>query len=164
MKNLFFATAFIFLCISANAQSFQVKDLSNSVGSWEGKLTYMDYSTGKPFSMLANIKIGLTADKKGYVMGYEYPKEPHANSKDTTFFIDNLFGKDKIVEFKKDKDGGYKMTTEVDGNDGNDNKKAVLRHTYLLKSNTFSIIKEVKFEGTDKWIKRNEYLLNRIGN
>ena len=56
------------------------------------------------------------------------------------------------------------MTTEVDGNDGNDNKKAVLRHTYLLKSNTFSIIKEVKFEGTDKWIKRNEYLLNRIGN
>jgi len=164
MKNLFFATAFIFLCISANAQSFQVKDLSNSVGSWEGKLTYMDYSTGKPFSMLANIKIGLTADKKGYVMGYEYPKEPHANSKDTTFFIDNLFGKDKIVEFKKDKDGGYKMTTEVDGNDGNDNKKAVLRYTYLLKSNTFSIIKEVKFEGTDKWIKRNEYLLNRIGN
>jgi len=164
MKNLFFATAFMLLCISVNAQSFQVKDLSNSVGSWEGKLTYMDYSTGKPFSMLANIKIGLTADKKGYVMGYEYPKEPHANSKDTTFFIDNLFGKDKIVEFKKDKDGGYKMTTEVDGNDGNDNKKAVLRHTYLLKSNTFSIIKEVKFEGTDKWIKRNEYLLNRIGN
>jgi hypothetical protein len=164
MKNIFFATAFIFLCISANAQSLQVKDLSNSVGSWEGKLTYMDYSTGKPFTMLANIKIGLTADKKGYVMDYEYPKEPHANSKDTTFFIDNLFGKDKIVEFKKDSDGGYKMTTEVDGKDGNDNKKAVLRHTYLLQSNTFSIIKEVKFEGTDKWIKRNEYLLNRMGN
>ena len=164
MKNIFFATAFMVLCVSANAQSFQVKNLSNSVGSWEGKLTYMDYSTGKPFTMLANIKIGLTADKKGYVMGYEYPKEPHANSKDTTFVIDNLFGKDKIVEFKKEKDGGYKMTTEVDGNDGNDNKKAVLRHTYLLQSNTFSIIKEVKFEGTDKWIKRNEYLLNRIGN
>jgi hypothetical protein len=56
------------------------------------------------------------------------------------------------------------MITEVDGNDGNDNKKAVIRHTYLLKSNAFSIIKEVKFEGTDKWIKRNEYQLNRIGN
>ena len=164
MKNIIFAIGFLFLCLSANAQSLQVRDLSKSVGNWEGKLTYLDYSTGKPFSMLANIKISLTADNKGYVMSYEYPKEPHANSTDTTVITGHFFGKDKIVEFKKDSDGGYKMTTEVDGNDGNDNKTAVLRHTYLLQSNTYSIIKEVKFEGTDKWIKRNEYLLNRIGN
>jgi hypothetical protein len=44
---------------------------------------------------------------------------------------------------------------------GNDHKKAILRHTYILKTNTFSAVKDVKFEGTDKWIKRNEYLLNR---
>ena len=68
----------------------QVKDLSNSVGSWEGKLTYLDYSSGKPFTMLANIKIDLTADKNGYIMGYEYPKEPQANSKDTTYIMNNL--------------------------------------------------------------------------
>ena len=42
----------------AKAQSVKVKDLSRSVGSWEGKLTYVDYSTGNPFTMLANIKIG----------------------------------------------------------------------------------------------------------
>jgi hypothetical protein len=53
------------------------------------------------------------------------------------------------------------MITEIDGNDGNDNKKAILRHTYIFNSNTYSIIKDVKFEGTDKWIKRNEYLLNQ---
>jgi hypothetical protein len=163
MKNILFATAFLLLCSSLNAQSVQVKDLSNSVGSWEGKLTYLDYASGKPFTMLANINIGLTADTKGYVIGYEYPKEPHANSKDTTFIVENYFGKDKIVEFKKDLDGGYKMITEVGGNDGNDDKKAILRHTYILKSNTYSIIKDVKFQGTDKWIKRNEYLLNRGG-
>jgi hypothetical protein len=161
MKNVLFATAFLLLCLSVKAQSIQVKDLSSSVGSWEGKLTYLDYASGKPFTMLANIKISLTADYKGFIMGYEYPKEPHANSKDTTFIVGNYFGKDKIVEFKKDSDGGYKMITEVDGNDGNDNRKAILRHTYKLKSNTYSIIKDVKFEGTDKWIKRNEYLLNR---
>jgi hypothetical protein len=161
MKNILFATVFLLLCSSLNAQSVQVKDLSNSVGSWKGKLTYLDYASGKPFTMLANINIALTADTKGYVIGYEYPKELHANSKDTAFIVENYFGKDKIVEFKKDLDGGYKMITEVDGNDGNDNKKAILRHTYILKSNTYSIIKDVKFEGTDKWIKRNEYLLNR---
>ena len=159
MKNILFATGILFLCLSVKAQSVQVKDLSSSVGGWEGKLTYLDYSSGKLFTMLANIKIGLTADTKGYVIGYEYPKEPHANSKDTTFIVGNYFGKDKIVEFTKYSDAEYKMTTEVDGNDGNDNKKAVLRHTYLLKSNTFSVTKEVKFEGSDKWIKRNEYLL-----
>jgi len=41
MKKNLFATAFLFLAFSVNAQSLQVKDLSNSVGSWEGKLTYL---------------------------------------------------------------------------------------------------------------------------
>jgi hypothetical protein len=161
MNNILFTTAFLFLSLTVKAQSLQVKDLSSSVGSWEGKLTYLDYTSGKPYRMLANINIGFTTDKMGYVMGYEYPKEPHANSKDTTFIIGNYFGKDKIVAFNKVSDSEYKLITEVDGNDGNDNRKAVLRHTYLLTSNNFSITKEVKFEGTDKWIKRNEYLLNR---
>jgi len=164
MKYLLFATAFWFLTLSTHAQNIKVKDLSGSVGTWNGTLTYLDYSSGKPFTMSANIKIGLTADNMGYIMGYEYPKEPHANSSDTTFIAGDQFGKDKIVEFKKTSDGGYKLITEILGNDGNENKKAILRHTYLLTSNTYSIIKEVKFEGTDKWIKRNEYLLNKEGN
>jgi len=164
MKNILFATFILLLCLSAKAQSIEVKDLSSSVGSWEGKLTYLDYSSGKPFTMLANIKIALTADNKGYVMGYEYTKEPHANSKDTTFIIGNYFGKEKIIGFKKDADGGFKMVTEKDGIDGNDNKKAVLRHTYLLQSNTFSIMKEVKFDSMHEWIQRNEYLLKKTGN
>ncbi|NDE10243.1 MAG: hypothetical protein EBZ95_06730 [Chitinophagia bacterium] len=147
-----------------NAQSFQIKNLSNSIGKWEGKLTYLDYSTGKPYTMSANIKISLTENMNGYIMGYEYPKEPQANSKDTTYIVNKLFGKDKIVEFKKAADGGFSLVTEIVGEDGNDNKKAVLRHIYILKPNTFSIIKDVKFEGTDKWIKRNEYLLNRVVN
>jgi hypothetical protein len=68
MKNILFTTGILLLCLSVKAQSFQVKDLSSSVGGWEGKLTYLDYSSGKPFTMLANIKIGLTADTKGYVI------------------------------------------------------------------------------------------------
>jgi hypothetical protein len=97
-------------------------------------------------------------------MVYDYPKEPQANAKDTTFINDNLFGKDKIIEFKKAEDGGFTLVTEIVGEDGNDKKMAILRHTYILKHNTYSIIKDVKFEGTKKWIKRNEYLLNRAGN
>lgn len=149
---------------SLNAQSFQIKELAKLVGNWEGNLTYMDYSSGKPFTMLANVKIGLTADKKGYVMKYEYPKEPHANSVDTTFAASGLFGKDRIVSFKKETNGDFQFVTEIAGADGNDDKKAILRHIYLVKLNTFSITKEVKFEGADQWIKRNEYQLKRVVN
>jgi hypothetical protein len=162
MKNLIVANLLVLICFSSKAQSFQINDLSASVGYWKGRLTYLDYSSGKPYTMSANIKISLTEDKSGYIMGYEYPDEPHANSKDTTYILNKLFGKDKIIEFKKDSEGGYKMITEVDGNDGNDNMKAILRHTYLLKNNTYSVVKDVKFDSTDKWIKRNEYLLDRV--
>jgi hypothetical protein len=161
MKNGIVTAAFIFFCLSSKAQSLKIDDLSSSVGHWKGKLTYLDYSSGKPYTMSANLKISLTEDKSGLIMGYEYPNEPHANSKDTTYIVNKLFGKDKIVQFKKSVDGGFTMVTEIVGEDGNDYKKAILRHTYLLNKNTFSVVKDVKFVGTDKWIKRNEYLLNR---
>ena len=143
----------------SNAQRVTITDLSNSVGSWQGKLTYLDYTSGKPYTMLANIKISLTVDNKGYIMSYEYPKEPQANANDTTYVNDKLFGKDKIVDFKKSADGSFTLVTEIVGEDGNDHKKAILRHTYTLKSNNYSVVKDVKFDGTDVWIKRNEYQL-----
>ena len=164
MRNILLAIAFILFCISLNAQTFQVIDLQKAVGFWEGKLTYLDYSSGKPFTMLANIQLSLTQDKKGYITSYEYPKEPHANSKDTIYVFNKLFGKDPIVEFKKEEDGDFKFVTEIVGEDGNDHKKAVLRYIYQLNSNFYSITKEVKFDDSDKWIKRNEYILNRISN
>ena len=52
-----------------------IQNLRSSVGSWEGKSTNLVYDSGKPYTMLANTKISLTAGNKGYVMGYEYPKE-----------------------------------------------------------------------------------------
>jgi hypothetical protein len=73
----------------------------------------------------------------------------------------NLFGKDPIVTFKKEPNGDFQLITDVDGEDGNENKKAVLRHTYLLKEKQFSIVKEVKFVGADQWIKRNEYVFRQ---
>ena len=163
MKKIYLFLVLLIILGHSNAQSLQVKDLSKSVGNWEGKLTYLDYSTGKPFTMLANIKISLTEDKKGYIMGYEYPKEPHANSIDTTFIVNNYFGNEKIVEFKKISNDGFSLITEMLGEDGNDHKRGILRHIYQLKSNTFSITKEVKFDVSDLWIKRNEYLFKKLG-
>lgn len=129
MKNTLRTIALTLFCVSANAQSLQIKDLLSSLGAWEGKLTYMDYSTGKPFTMFANIKISLTEDKTGYIMGYAYPKEPHANFKDTIFVTNNLFGKEKMIDFKKATNDGFTLVTEIEGEDGNEHQKATLRHT-----------------------------------
>lgn len=161
MKYIYFIISSFFSISFVYSQSFKISDLAASVGNWEGNLTYLDYSSGNPYTMQANIKISFTADKKGYIMGYEYPKEPHANSKDTTFANGNFFGKEKIVEFKKDNDGGYRLVTEIDGQDGNEHKKAILKHIYVLQLNSYSIKKEVKFDGTDNWIKRHEYVFVR---
>ena len=97
-------------------------------------------------------------------MTYEYPNEPQANSMDTIYVTGQFFGKEKIVGFQRAANGGFTFVTEQEGEDGNDSKKATLRHTYQLKSTTYSITKEVKFEGTELWINRNEYLLNKAGN
>jgi hypothetical protein len=51
--------------------------------------------------------------------------------------------------------------TEAPGEDGNDHRKAVLRHTYQVNNNRYQIVKEVRFEGTTHWIKRHEYVFTR---
>jgi quinol monooxygenase YgiN len=161
MKKQLLTILFAFSISLCFGQRFQVKDLAKSTGFWEGNLTYLDYSSGKPYSMAATITLSLTQDQKGFMMLYEYPKEPHANAKDTAYVKGNLFGKEQIVAFNKEPNGDFQLITDVDGEDGNDHKKAVLRHTYLLKEQQFSIVKEVKFVGTDQWIKRNEYVFQR---
>lgn len=138
-----------------------MRDLNSCEGFWEGQLTYLDYSTGKPYTMQANIRISFTQDHKGLIMGYEYPKEPHANAKDTTYVNGKLFGKESVVDFKKEPGGNFTLITERDGEDGNDHQKAILRHIYQLQANTFSVRKEVRFEGSMNWIKRNEYIFSR---
>jgi hypothetical protein len=45
--------------------------------------------------------------------------------------------------------------------DTDDQKKAQIKYTYLISLTHFSIQKEVRFENTTHWIKRNEYHYQR---
>ncbi|MEO5942700.1 MAG: hypothetical protein ABIP30_15405 [Ferruginibacter sp.] len=45
------------IIINCNAQKTSVRDFDKLVGSWEGSLTYLDYSSGKPYTMSADIEI-----------------------------------------------------------------------------------------------------------
>lgn len=160
MKKIVGQMAIMFLGFQACAQ-FQVKDLLFSSGSWHGQLTYLDYTSGKPYSMAANLQVSLTGDLLGYIRRFEYPKEPQANSSDTIYINKQHFGEAKLVQYSKVSASEFSWITEQMGEDGNDHRKAILRQTYLIQADQYRIIKEVQFIGNAGWIKRHEYHFTR---
>ena len=141
-----------------------VKDFKPAFGEWKGSLTYMDYSSGKPYTMPANIIIN--KDKSNdhrLILDFQYPDEPKANEKDTLIISNDGLRIDDAMVISKEKSVGgvLQIITEEPGVDGNDNRKAVLRHIYSISKRTFFSRKEVKFDGQEKFMIRNEYKMSR---
>jgi hypothetical protein len=164
MKNciLFIAIIFSSLFINASAQKpsvLQKADLAMLCGSWKGSLTYLDYQSGKPYTMPANANISTLPNSNNLLMEMIYPNEPKANGKDTLMVNEGLTSFDgyPIVSRKTLADGSVEIITKHNGKDGNDNKNAIIRKTYTIGKNKFVNRKDVQFEGTTEWIKRNEY-------
>ena len=151
-------------CFSFSDSTITSKDFKNLIGCWSGSLTYLDYSTNKPFSMPANINVKDFKKTNLIVCSLIYPKEPSANALDTIFISKDgrrLNNEPLKNKRKLDKDN-LEIVTEINGIDGNDNKAAVIRHTYILGSSIYSIKKEVQFVGQTQWILRNEYKFIRV--
>jgi len=144
--------------------SVSVYDFKPVLGNWKGTLTYLDYSSGKPYTMPANVSISIdTKNNNQIIFSYQYPNEPKSNGSDTLQIKSNGTMLDQAtVSLKKiNTDGSIQIETERNGIDGNDNKKAILKHVYLISSKQFINRKEVKFMGEQNWIKRNEYNFSR---
>jgi hypothetical protein len=151
----------LLLVTTVFAITVSVNDFKPAFGKWQGTITYLDYSTGKSFTMPANLTI-TKKDAEQLVFAFEYPKEPKANGKDTlTISDDGTMIDDAIVVSKQKENGTMIITAEKNGVDGNDNKKAVMRYVYTIGKKIFCKRKEVKFDGEEKWIMRNEYKMSR---
>lgn len=139
-------------------------DFSKAFGFLKGSLTYLDYSSGKPYTMPANITLMIDASNSNNIIQVmEYPDEPKANGKDTIRITEKgtkLDG-ENIVQKQMLPSGDMQIITEKEGKDGNDNKKALIRHTYLINKDKYSVQKDVKFENEDKWIRRHTYSYQR---
>ncbi|MBC7936805.1 MAG: hypothetical protein H7Y86_15770 [Rhizobacter sp.] len=160
-KRSLFPLFFILLVNTAHAQQTTLisDDFKTLTGCWEGNLNYLDYSTNKPYSMPANLVITPIPSTFSFSVSNIYPDEPKANSIDT-FLISNekkQVNKEVVQSRTKLKDGSLQIITEAEGRDGNDNKKAIFRHTFILGENSYLNKKEVRFAGTSKWITRHEY-------
>lgn len=150
--------------ISQQTPFVKLSDFTVSLGTMKGSLTYLDYTSGKPFSMPANYTLSAGDNANGAIIRYmEYPQEPKANGSDT-FRISRdgtMLDGELVTARKQFPDGSLQIVTEKEDVDGNDHRAARIRHTYLIGKNTFSIKKEVRFTGEEKWIQRHLFSFSR---
>ena len=158
MNKFYLLFAFIGFTVTVS-----VKDFKPALGKWTGTLTYIDYTSGKPYTMPANITFSLSKKNPNQlILSVEYPNEPKANGNDTMVISKDGAMLDGAMVVSKEKSGGIlHLVTERSGVDGNEHKKAIIKHIYIISKKTFSNRKEVRFEGDEKWILRNEYKMNR---
>ena len=153
----------LLLCLSntllfAQNNKISAIDFKPLIGHWQGSLTYLDYQTNKPYTMPADLEVKQIEDRSSFVFSNIYPNEPKANDADTVIISDSgLKINDEIITSKRKTNGLLEITTELTGIDGNDNKAATIKHIYTFGTNEYVVIKEVKFVGSTKWIKRHEY-------
>ena len=134
-------------------------DLKLAIGNWEGMLTYVDYTSGEPFKMPANLKVEQGGNEYKLKFYNSYPNEPKANGSSQLIISKNgkLINGKTIVSRNTTEDGVVELIVEYLGKDGNQNKKAVIRLVYTLGKQVLMIRKEVKFQDNDVWLKRNEF-------
>jgi len=139
------------------------KDFQSFIGNWKGSLTYLDYSSNKPYTMPAEMEIEQIKNTNVYILKNIYPDEPKANSSDTLTLSKNgrMINKEIVKSKKKLENGNTRIITEFLGIDGNDNKPAIIRITHTVGRNIYKNIKHVQFIGQKEWIKRHEYSYTR---
>lgn len=150
--------------ISLGQTRVSPEDLDPIIGNWSGSLTYLDYSSGKPFTMPAELKAVKTEGTNNYKINFSYPDEPGANS-ETLFSISedgSILNDEKVISKLLLENGNLEIITEDTGTDGNDNRPATFRHTYILGKDVFVIRKDVLFAQENNWINRNEFSFKRI--
>ena len=165
MRTTYFKILMLFcLIFSIGAQAQQAvttADLQKLEGPWTGSLTYIDYSSNKPYTMPANLRVAKTNKDTQLTLYNIYPNEPKANNKDKLKISkDGLQLNNQPVKSREIlNNGDLQIITEYEGKDNN--KKALIRNIYLLGEKQFIIRKEVKYEDSDEWFKRNEFNYKR---
>lgn len=127
MKFLTLLLSPVFLALTVS-----VKDFKPAFGQWKGTLTYLDYTSGKPYTMPCNITLNpVNANPQQLVIAYEYPDEPKANGNNTLVISrDGKMIDDEMVVVKEKTGGLLKVITEKNGVEGNENRKALIRHIF----------------------------------
>ncbi len=165
MKLFLLSIGFMLCAVTVTAQrrKCSLQDFNALIGSWKGSLTYLDYSSGKPYTMRADLEVSAIQGSGNLLFANLYPNEPKANSADT-FRISpdgKFIDQERVISRKKSKDGSLEIITQTTGVDGNDHQEAIIKHVYNISPSYFSIRKEVRFNNEKDFIKRHEYAYSK---
>lgn len=134
-------------------------DLDPLVGEkWIGKLTYLDYSTNQPTTILADLVVSKTTEQERlWFFAYQYPKEPHANSYSTLDLCRNgtKIAGETVIEKTNLPNNVLKLVTQKK------HKRKQYRYTYLISNTAFSIQKEERNHNDTTFFERNRYEFTR---
>lgn len=152
----------IFLSFESFGQkTISSQDLESIKGEWTGTLTYIDYSSNKPYTMPANLIVESGRNENHLLLFNIYPDEPKANDKDKMILSKDgkrINGKD-VKSRQMLSNGQVQITVEYVGKDNR--KKVLIRNIYELGEKQFVIRKEVQDANTKEWKRRSEFSYKR---
>jgi hypothetical protein len=154
---LLISSTLINISLAQTSTKTPVKNFKKLLGSWQGTLTYLDYSSGKPYTMPADLEVKRIGKTNKFIFSDIYPNEKSANSVDTVSIDGKYINNELIKSRRKLPNGDVEIITEEYGKDGNDNKPATFRNTYTLGNTIYKKRKDVQFNGETQWINRHEY-------
>jgi len=159
---LLIVSSFFGLAATATTKA-KAEDFQKLTGpQWSGTLTYTDYGTGKKVSIRSNLVVTRsTAGGLSWTFAYQYPDEPNASSNSTVTISKDGASIDgeRVIERTRLAKGIVRIVTEKTGTDND--KNASIHLTYTLGGSSFSIKKEVRYEGETESFERNLYSWKR---
>ena len=129
-------------------------------GEWVGTLTYTDYSSGMPTVIAANASVtSISENRIDYTVSY--PDEPWEDSELTMIISKDgrLLDGHVVSERVVTEDETLIVRTQFRGEDGD--RPADIRLTYGLTETNFYIRKDVRFDDSDSYLRRNIYEFTR---
>jgi hypothetical protein len=133
--------------------------------SWNGTLTYLDYTSGKQTTIKSSLAVTRLPPRPDSATAWDmrtgYADEPQANSGETAVLArgGRVFRDATVLERTVLPDGSVRVVTEQDGED--DLRRARFRFVYLLGRTQCSIQKLVRFTPEEAFFERHIYRWSR---
>ncbi|MFK7757622.1 MAG: hypothetical protein AB8B53_11900 [Flavobacteriales bacterium] len=153
-------TNFLTLCLNAQ-ETISIDDfkiLDNT--SWEGTLTYLDYSSNELTDIDTKMQVKILENTFEQNIQYVWEPDKNIQAKTKIRKKGKYLGKQKVVSKMVNEDGSIKIVTTYKGKDNG--KKATFYFTYEISSHQYKVIKEVQLSGNEVRFMRNMYTYNRI--
>ena len=134
----------------------ELQDLELLMGEWTGSLTYLDYTTNNPYTMPADLHVEKGSNSHELIFNHIYPNEASANGSGKLIISEDgtIIDDQQIISKTSLASGEIEIITEQVSEDND--KKAMIKRTYLISQSNYSEKKEVLYHNSKDWIVRNE--------